>query len=57
MEGQPNEVQYPGWHMDTTRKGLWDGEDNEVPEGNRNVGENIDLIESRQDHYTENGIL
>ena len=27
MEGQEKEIQYPGWHKDTTQKGLWIGED------------------------------
>ena len=31
MEGQQKEIQYPGWHKDNTGKGLWSGEDDEVP--------------------------
>ena len=37
MEGQQKETQYSGWHKDTTKKGLWSGEDNEVPLGNKEV--------------------
>ena len=28
MDGQQKQTQYPGWHKDTTKKGLWGGEDN-----------------------------
>ena len=28
LEGQQKEIQYPGWHKDTTGKGLWSVEDN-----------------------------
>ena len=33
IEWQKKETQYPGWHKDTTKNGLWGGEDNEVPWG------------------------
>ena len=26
LEGQQKEIQYPGWHRDTTGKELWSGE-------------------------------
>ena len=29
MEEQQKETQYPGWHKDTTGKGLWSKKDNE----------------------------
>ena len=31
MERQQKEIQYPGWLKDTTRKGMWSGEDGDVP--------------------------
>ena len=43
MKGQRKETQYPGWHKDTTRKGLWGGEDNEVPSGDMDVWGNIEI--------------
>ena len=30
MEEQQKEIQYPGWHKDTTGKELWSGENDEV---------------------------
>ena len=30
MEGQQKEIQYPVCHKDTTGKGLWSGENDEV---------------------------
>ena len=41
MEGQEKEIQYPGWHRDTTGKELWSGENDEVSEGNGDVWGNI----------------
>ena len=41
MEVQQKEIQYPGWHRDTTGKELWSGENDEVSEGNRDVWGNI----------------
>ena len=32
-EGQQSEIQYPGWNKDTTGKGLWCGEDNNISWG------------------------
>ena len=43
MEGQQKEIQYPGWDKDTTGKGLWNGKDNEVPWGDRDVWGNIEM--------------
>ena len=31
MEGQQKEIQYPGWHKDTTGRGFESGEYDEVP--------------------------
>ena len=35
MKEQEKERQYPGRHKDTTSKGLESGEDDEVPQGDR----------------------
>ena len=37
MEGQQKKTHYPGWDKNTTRKGLWSGEDYQVPEGDRDA--------------------
>ena len=52
MKRQQKESQYSRCHKDNTRKGLWSGEDNEVPYANRDVQENIDLMDSWWDQYT-----
>ena len=41
----------------STRKGLWSGEDNEVPQGNMDLRGNIDLMEGWRDQYTDNRVL
>ena len=46
MEGQQKETQNPVWHKDTTRKGLWSGEDDEFPLGVRDFWENIEMTEA-----------
>ena len=43
MKRQQKEIQYPGWHKDTTGIGLWSVEDNEVPWGDRDVWWNIEI--------------
>ena len=50
MEGQQKEIQYPGWHKDTTGKWLWSGENNEVPWGDNDVWGNIEMTGGRPDH-------
>ena len=37
VEGQQKKIQYPRYHKGTARKGFWNGEDNEVPWGNRDI--------------------
>ena len=46
MEGQQKETNYPGWHKDTIRKGLWSGEDDGVPEGDREVADEISNLKA-----------
>ena len=57
MEGQPKETQYSGWHMDTTKKGLWGRKDDEVPLENRDVCENIEMIGDWRDQQAESSVL
>ena len=57
MEGQQKESQYPGWHKDTTRKGLWIGEDDEVPLGDRDVLGNIEMTGVWWDQPAESSVL
>ena len=52
MEGQQKEIQYPGWHKDTTGKGLWCGEDNEVPWEDMDVWGNIKTMDGWRDQQT-----
>ena len=44
MEGQQKKIQYPGWHKDTTRKGLWSEADDEISQGDRKVRGNINNV-------------
>ena len=44
MDGQQKEIQYPGWHKDTTGKELWSVENDEVSLENRDVWENIKWV-------------
>ena len=57
MEGQQKETQYPGWNKDTTRKGLWSGEDNEVSRGDRDVWGNIEMTGDWRDQQAINSVL
>ena len=57
MERQQKESQYLGWHEDTTRKGMWGGEDDEVPLGDRDVWENIELTGCWWDQQVESSVL
>ena len=41
IEEQQKEIQYPGWHKDTIGKGLWSGEDDEVPYGDKDIWGNM----------------
>ena len=43
LVGQQKEIQYVGWHEDTTRNVLWSGEDDEVSWGDRVVWGNIEM--------------
>ena len=43
MERQQKEPQYPGWHKNTTKKGMWNEDDNEVPWGDKDVRGNIEI--------------
>ena len=53
IEGQQKETQYPGWHKDTTGKGLWSVEDNDVSYGNKDFWGNIDLMDNWRDQDTD----
>ena len=56
MEGQHRKTQYTGWHKDTTRKGMWIGEDNEVPKEDRDVWGNIEIIGGWRDHQVSSSL-
>ena len=57
MEGQQKEIQYPGWHKDTTRKGLWSGKDDEVLLGDRDVWGNIKMTGDWRDQQASSSVL
>ena len=46
IEGWQKGIQYSMWHNDTIGKGLWSGEDNEVPKRNRDVRGNADFVDN-----------
>ena len=41
QDGQQKEIQYPGWHKNTTGKELCSGENDEDSKGNRDVWGNV----------------
>ena len=51
------ETQYLVWHRDTTRKGVWDGEDDEVPKEERVVWGNIELTGSWRGQQAVGSVL
>ena len=57
IERHQKETQYPRWYKDATGKELWNEESNEVPQENRDVWGNINLMDDWWDQYTDSSIL
>ena len=57
IERQQKEIQYPGWHKSTTRKGLWSGKDYEVPLGDRDIWGNVEMTGGWWDQQAISSVL